>query len=400
MKKQQLLLLFLSIIAQAQQSDGYWDKERITSKEIKVSAGEKIIIKSEDFPDGTTEFVYRITLLDENQKLVSDLASVLKAIPDPYYIGKGTGGAISLASAISGSDKCTYALFSDITKATDFSKTGNLKNACFAQTESVSKDAKVISIAKTNCIKTNSQNVWFGFESKNWMLQEKIMLEIVPWVDKKASKGWKVPNKKIVLDQIKTTGFAKKLINSDTFTVNVLNKIQDQYTYNEFQQLLDNEKSSLIDQIGNSILSNNKTNKSLLEAVRIDSQNYFKQKKYTQAIDLMQTAIFDIGKPTAMDCNYMGTFFLFSKQYEKALSVLKVGENLDNAELQIKLNLAHVYLFKNEFQLAKELHKKYKSQNISATQNWIEKTKSDFEDFKTAKIENKNYDKILRILEN
>src|SRR5689334_8914816 len=107
-----LFIFFIgSNVSFAQDADGYWDRERITNKEIKLSAGDKIVIKSEDLPDGTTEFVYRITLLDENQKMVSDLASVLKAIPDPYYIGKGTGGAISLASSISGSDKCTYAIF-------------------------------------------------------------------------------------------------------------------------------------------------------------------------------------------------------------------------------------------------------------------------------------------------
>jgi len=89
-------ILFISTNALfSQEIDGYWDRERITNKEIKLSAGDKIIIKSEDLPVGTTEFVYRITLLDENQKMVNDLASVLKAIPDPYCIGKGTGGALS-----------------------------------------------------------------------------------------------------------------------------------------------------------------------------------------------------------------------------------------------------------------------------------------------------------------
>ena len=91
-----LFFIFLSATSLfAQETDGYWDNQRITNKEIKLSAGDKIIVKSEDFPAGTTEFVYRITLLEENQKMVNDLASVLKAIPDPYYIGKGTGGALS-----------------------------------------------------------------------------------------------------------------------------------------------------------------------------------------------------------------------------------------------------------------------------------------------------------------
>ena len=131
MKIIKIAFLFVTSISFAQ--DGYWDNQRVTNKEIKLSAGERTLVKSEDFPDGTTEFVYRITLLDENQKMVSNLSSMLKAIPDPYFIGKGTGGAIDLASAISGTDKCTYAIFSDNNKATDFIKSGDTKKACLYQ---------------------------------------------------------------------------------------------------------------------------------------------------------------------------------------------------------------------------------------------------------------------------
>jgi hypothetical protein len=32
------------------QQDGYWDKERATTKEIVVSARDRIVIKTDDFP--------------------------------------------------------------------------------------------------------------------------------------------------------------------------------------------------------------------------------------------------------------------------------------------------------------------------------------------------------------
>jgi hypothetical protein len=43
-------------------------KERATTKEIVVSARDRIVIKT-DFPVGTTELIYRITLLDDNQQM-------------------------------------------------------------------------------------------------------------------------------------------------------------------------------------------------------------------------------------------------------------------------------------------------------------------------------------------
>ena len=169
------------------QKDGFWDKERATTKEITLSAGKRALIKTEDLPVGTTEFVYRITVLDENQKLTSSLVSVLKAIPDPTGISQGTAGAIHLTSAISGDDKCTFALFQEANAANLFLKEGKTDRACWEQKEKVNKDAKLIS-SSSLCL-TNLPNLWFGFESQNWVMNQKIVLEVVPWVDYKASRG-------------------------------------------------------------------------------------------------------------------------------------------------------------------------------------------------------------------
>jgi hypothetical protein len=38
-----------------------------------------------------------------------------------------------------------------------------------------------------------------------------------------------------------------------------------------------------------------------------------------------------------------------TKQYGKAIKFLKEGEKLDGTELLVKLNLAHAYLFNNEY---------------------------------------------------
>lgn len=96
MKKKYFLFLILLISATNafSQQDGFWDKDRATSKEIIVNARDRIVIKSEDLPVGTTEIVYRITVLDENQQLANSLASVLKAIPDPTGISQGSAGAL------------------------------------------------------------------------------------------------------------------------------------------------------------------------------------------------------------------------------------------------------------------------------------------------------------------
>ena len=109
MHKKNFIVLFLLLITANtvfSQKDGYWDKTRATTEEISVSARDRIIIKTQDFPEGTTEVVYRITLLDKNQQMAGSLVSVLKAIPDPTGISQGSAGAVFILSKIS------YTLFS------------------------------------------------------------------------------------------------------------------------------------------------------------------------------------------------------------------------------------------------------------------------------------------------
>ncbi len=139
------IALFFTISLSAQQT-GYWDKTRVTSKEITLGAGNRISVKSEDFPKGTTEIIYRITLLDDNQQLATSLVSLLKSVPDPSGISQGSAGAVFLMSKISGDDKCTYALFSSEEKATNYKESGQSDVACFVQNTPLSKEAKLFSM--------------------------------------------------------------------------------------------------------------------------------------------------------------------------------------------------------------------------------------------------------------
>lgn len=401
--KFKLLPLFILFIGSnalsAQEMDGYWDKERITNKEIKLSAGDKIIIKSEDFPVGTTEFVYRITLLDENQKMVTDLASVLKAIPDPYFIGKGTGGALSLVSGISGSDKCTYGIFTDNDKALEYAKTGDFKPACLYQPNPVSKDAKVVSVQKSTCLNENTQNLWFAFENQNWLMNEKIVLEIVPWVDKKASRGWNQTNKKTAIDFIKATETAIRLPNAESFCFNVIEKIQKEYKFQEFQRLSSTEKNALVGKFEDTALAETGNTLVFHKMIRLEAKKLSTQGNFEEAIQLLNNKIIYKSTATALDYNSLAEQYIFTKQFEKSLKTLKIAEKLDSSELLVQLNLAHTYMFLDEMAASREIHNKFKLQNVSAKQTWKNKTINDLDTFKKMNLPNDNFKKILRLVD-
>ena len=392
-----LLIISLAFHNSFAQKDGYWDKTRTTTEEITVSARNRIIIKTQDFPEGTTEVVFRITLLDKNQQMAGSLVSVLKAIPDPTGISQGSAGAVFILSKISGEDKCKYAIFSNADLATKYKENGKTENACFAQDTPVSKDAKVLSTDKSPCMKLNSGNLWFGFESKNWIMNQKVILEVVPWVDNKLSRGWSVDNRKSIIDQCKTSNLAQKMSNSDDFCVCILDKIQTKYKFKEFQKLLAVERVKAFKDFGNSCFGESNLSTAVYEDLRKQATLLTKQGKQGEAITKLMIIIND-GKATALDYNSIGSNYILTKQYGKAIKFLKEGEKLDDAELLIKLNLAHAYLLNDNYSSAKTIYKEYQAQNVTDSLSWNEKIQQDFEAFKKAGIRNKDFERVLKLL--
>jgi hypothetical protein len=395
-----ILLFFAAIPVLYAQKEGYWDKERSTTKEVIVSARDRILIKVDDLPTGTTELIYRITLLDKNQQMANSLVSVLKAIPDPTGISQGSAGAVFLVSKISGDDKCKYAVFSKSDVATNYVVTGNTSEACLVQNEPVSKDAKRLSVDKSTCLKSNANStmLWFGFESKNWIMNQKIVLEVVPWVDYKLSRGWTKENRKAIIDQCKTSNLAQKMTNPGDFCVCISDKIQAKYTFKEFQKLLTEERNKAFKDFG--VLCFNETGaaNAFNSDLRIQAAALAKKGNYGAAIAKMNTVI-NNGKAVVLDYNTFGYYYLITKQYGKALKILQEGEKLDATELLIQLNLAHAYLLNGNYKLAKNIHKTYFNQNVTDSLSWTQKTKLDFDAFKKAGIQNEDFNTILKILE-
>lgn len=379
------------------QKDGFWDKERATTKEITLSAGKRTLIKTEDLPVGTTEFVYRITVLDENQKLTSSLVSVLKAIPDPTGISQGTAGAIHLTSSIAGNDKCTFALFQEANAANLFVKEGKTERACWEQKEKVNKEAKLISSASL-CL-TNLPNLWFGFESQNWVMNQKIVLEVVPWVDYKASRGWDKTTKNEILTIAEKLPFVSKLTKKEQFYATFIENISKKYTYREFSQLLAVEKSNEIEKVTEESLKKSGEVNVFYNTFRDKSSKEFNKGNYQEAIAIIQVNIFNKNRETYRDYAVLGDYYLCSKQFTKAEETYTKGLKLQPSEINFQLSLAHVYLFTDRISEAKTIHKKYAHESLFTGNTWTQQTKIDFKEFEKHSLPTENFKKILKVLD-
>ncbi len=392
-----LFVLALGILsANLSAQNGFWDKDRATTKEIIVPAGERLVVKTENFPLGTTEFVYRITVLDENQQMANSLVSLLKSIPDPSGISQGSAGAVFLLSKISGDDKCKYALFTEKDKSEAYKQTGKPEKACIYQNVPVSKEVKLVT-GRSLCL--NTPFVYFGFESDNWIMKQKIVLEVVPWVDKKAATGWTNDNKKSVLELCGTSGLAQLMTDSEPLCTCILDQFTFKYTYAEYQKLMVEEKAKAFRDFGNNCLDSKSANKGLLAAIRTQAQAHFTAGKYDKAIDLLNSAIFTNGNATVKDYYAQGLNYLYSRQFSKAKQQFDEAEKLDNSDLFIKLGKAHTLLLSDDFSRARDIYRKYKGENVNTTTSWKDRVKKDFESLKKAGLESKDYERVLKLLE-
>ena len=396
MKKIFLLLLITQFTFA--QKDGYWDKERAFTKEIKLSSGNRTLVKIDDLPEGASEFVFRILLIDENGKITTSLASILKAIPDPSGVSQGAAGAITLTNSLSGDDTCLYGIYTSEKAGNQFLIDGKLETACYFVKEAVNKDSKVISIRNTKCF-ANAPNIWFAFENKNWVMSTKIVLEVVSWVDYNASRGWNTKAKKVLLLEAQKLSIIKTMGHNNNFLATFLKIFAGKYKFSEYNQLLDIEKTNVIESIGIESLIQSGELQNYLDKIRSESLDLYKKGKSDEAIALIQKEIIDKKYAKDIDYSALGDIYLFNKQFVKAEEQYKKAIEKNSSELQYQLKLAHVYLFSDKVGQAKDIHKLYKDNNISTNKSWIAQTKSDFEDFEKRGFPTDNFKKILRILE-
>ena len=288
-------------------------------------------------------------------------------------------------------------MFQEANAANLFLKEGKTDRACWEQKEKVNKEAKLIS-SSSLCL-TNLPNLWFGFESQNWVMNQKIVLEVVPWVDYKASRGWDKTTKNEILNLAKKLPVVSKLNKKEAFYAAFIENVAKKYTYREFSQLLNVEKNSAVEKITEESLKGTGEVKAYYDIIREKSNAAFQKGNYEEAISILSTEMFAKNRATYIDYRLLGDYYLYSRQFTKAEETYNKGLKLNPSEIHFQLNLAHVYLFTDRISEAKDIHKKYAHESLSNGKTWIAQTKSDLKEFEKHRLPTDNFKKILRILE-
>jgi CubicO group peptidase (beta-lactamase class C family) len=88
--------------------------------------------------------------------------------------------------------------------------------------------------------------------------------------------------------------------------------------------------------------------------------------------------------------NDIGWYFFESKKYREALTYFRRGVQLYPADLSMLVNMAHMYLFNNEYKNARDIYKAHLADTVKQGYSWVDLMRDDFVYFK-----DKNYDMTL-----
>ena len=96
--------------------------------------------------------------------------------------------------------------------------------------------------------------------------------------------------------------------------------------------------------------------------------------------------------------NDIAWYLLENKKYDEAIVFLKRGLQLYPNDFYLLGNLAHCYLFKNEYDKAIEIYKSNLKRSISSSYSWKNMIQQDFLFFKNNKFPTEQMDKVLNEL--
>jgi hypothetical protein len=221
--------------------------------------------------------MYRITVLEKNQQLTQPLISLLSAVPTTYTVG--AAAAINLLSKFASTSKCSFRIFSTYEDAKNFNF------GCYTHKIPISKYVGRFSSSSSNCLQTRPKHLWFGFKNENLLMDEKIIIEIVPWVNKKESRGWTLEIKNEFINYCKNNIDLSEISAPEEFCQCLLEKYQNNYKVQEIKNSTDTERKKIQTLLATACLEEPRVLKNISDNHRKEADKLGQEAMYGDAID-------------------------------------------------------------------------------------------------------------------
>ncbi len=115
-------------------------------------------------------------------------------------------------------------------------------------------------------------------------------------------------------------------------------------------------------------------------------------KMYPTAVKVINT---DTLKLTKQMVDEIGWYLFENKNYTESISYFKRGNQLFPEDLNMKINLAHLYLFNDEYKNAIAIYKAHQHETISPGKSWEDVLKSDYTYFRDHNYDTKIFDPVF-----
>ncbi|MGZ6540241.1 MAG: hypothetical protein ACXVEB_17830, partial [Bacteroidia bacterium] len=244
-----LCVLTLSVKTFSQQQDGYWDSERKTEEFIPLASGYRTWHRV-SIPIGTTQIIFRISFLSNSGELRTTLASTLSSIPSAS--AQGASSVITLLNELGGSNKGQFHIFESKNDADTYLNTGKAINSCYNSVSEIPSEKNYLTIENGACLNANTRYLYFGFTNQNYMDEEQVAIEVMPWIDNKASKGWTKEIKENIYNECikKATDITK----AEEMCQCIVDKLQNNYKVQDIQNMSSGEQEKTMQDIGEECL--------------------------------------------------------------------------------------------------------------------------------------------------
>ena len=94
----------------------------------------------------------------------------------------------------------------------------------------------------------------------------------------------------------------------------------------------------------------------------------------------------------------IGWYYFGTKQYKASLAAFKRGTQLYPEDLNMLINVAHLYLFNNDYPSAIAIYKAHLNDMVKPDRSWVEVLKDDYAYFKNNKDDVTLFDKVFEEL--
>ena len=355
---------------------------------LSAEKGKNRAIVKVELPVGTTQLMYLVSFSDKATEVRSSLASALSGPLKPV------GAVLSAINTAESGNKGTIYIFKTGDEAKKFKNYATYRS-CNKSSADIPSEKNYLKLNENGCLTSNTDYLYFGFYNGNSSDEMNIKIELMPWIDNTASKGWSKTVKEDFMNRCLDK--YKDKTQPEEVCQCVLEKLQENYKYQDFKQMIESETNKIESDLIKDCDEETGEDENQLDIERDYADSLAENGQYGEAINKL-LPIIESGKADAMDFNDIGYYHIMTKQYLKAIKYLKDGEKLDETELYIKGNLAHSYLLNGDVDLAKAIYLKYKTQNVDDKTTWIEMVKSDFEVFKKNRLPSDNFDLITSLL--